>query len=238
MKKLKWSDFEWYKKKSKVIVNDSYLKCSEKRGLDQKLIFPFRNYPKYLTFSTGDRYTDLHISFNDKSIPKKPVFEIRQNKLKNIIKKQMRIKQLCKLIPNSNKKIKNWILVDPYSTKFLHQIHTMNGLNIMPQKLLKIRINSMRNHHNKILFAYDSFGQCLGIVKCDHRKNGFRFIPIKILEEVQRKVINLEQVNNILRDEGIEVNKKIQAMWDAWNTIMKFFNWIHFAKIKNSIFIQ
>lgn len=82
MKKFKWSDFEWFKKNSRVQLDDYYFKCSEKTGLDQKLIFPIKNQPKYLTFSNADKYTDLHLSHEDKSIPKKSIFQFRFNKVK------------------------------------------------------------------------------------------------------------------------------------------------------------
>lgn len=230
MNKLKWSDFEWFKKNSKVFVDDYYFKCSEKAGLDQKIIFPIKKHGKYLTYSLAKKYTDFHLSNEDKTIPKKPIFDIRYNRIKNLIKKQMRIKKLTWFIPYSSRHTKKWILVDPYSRKFQLQVHKMSGLNIMPHHLLKLKIKSMRNNHTKILLAYAPFGNFVGIAKCNHRKGGFDFIPIHILEEIQQKSVNLEQVMNFLREEGLEENKRLQKFWYNWNKIIKFFNRFHIDK--------
>lgn len=93
----------------------------------------------------------------------------------------------------------------------------------------------MKNNYNKTLLAYDSFGQFTGIAKCNHRKCGFYFIPDEILEEIQGRLINLDQMRNILNNEGFEKkNSKYVGILGQNNL---FFNWFRIGKLNYQAYV-
>ena len=219
--RLKWSDFEWFKKNSRIYFDDSYIKCSEAKGKDEKIIFPLKDQGKHITFSISKRYFDLHVTSEDKSTHT-PAMEIKTQKAKKIALNSIRgIDPESFFIPINHKSLKKLVLVDPRSKKFMKNFTKMNDCNILPPALLNSRISSMRNYHGKILFAYDCFGRFKGTLKCDHAKNGFYLIPASLSRSIQNKLVNMDKVKDVLLDEGIKEDKN-KIFWKRWYKVIEF----------------
>lgn len=221
MKRLKWSDFDWFKKNSKVYIGDTYIRCSEKKGVDQKVIFPLKELGKHLTFSISNRYVDLHVTNEDRSIGQKSILEIRTRKAERLIRRSVkRTNPNWFFIPINDKRLKRFILVDPFSKKFIQSYREMNRSNLLPHSLLNNRIHSMRNYHGKILSAYDCFGRLRGYLKCDHERNGFLFAPAGFVSKIQNRLVNMDEVNKALIDTGLKESKK--SVWVNWYKYLEF----------------
>ncbi len=241
MKELKWSDFEWFKKKLRVHLDDEYFICSEKKGRDQKLIFPLKNLNKYLTFSLSNRYLDLHVTNENRSIPQRNVMDIQLRNAKKIISdKFQQLKSPIDFIPLRDKSLKKMILVNPLSKAFIKNVQRMDKQNVMPIALIRNRIHSMRNNHGKILFAYDVYGRFKGIVRCNHSKHGFEYIQSKVLINIQNNLVNMSEVKKRLHAEGLKENSHSKYVWQKWYKIIDFFDdaeklMNHFRSLLSSI---
>lgn len=223
MRNLFWSNFEWFKKKTRVYLKDYHISCSAVKGKDEKIIFPIKKLGKHLTFSISKVRLDLHAT-DDNTNKHRPIFEIRKRKVAKIVKKSVRLGKVdTKIISFDNKELKQTILVDPTSTKFIQYVNYMHDCNILPQYLRKIQINKNESIHRKILLAYGLSGELKGILRCDHRRNGFQFASISSIKTVENMVLNKEHVKKRLLDEGLTISET-ELIWKRW---IKFLNLIN-----------
>jgi len=219
LRELRWSDFEWFKKKSKVHFDNTYFICSEKNGVDQKVIIPLNKLGKHLTASLSHKYLDIHVTNDNRAIPQRNIVEIRFRKANKMIQKSRKPNDVM-FIPFRDKSLKKMVLVNPYTKEFIKNVHRMDEYNIFPTTLNKTRIRSMRNNHGRILVAYDFFGRFKGILKCDHHKSGFNFIPAGLITEIERKLVDSLEIKNRLREEGLKENVHYRLFWQRWYKVI------------------
>jgi hypothetical protein len=225
MEQLRWSDFDWFKKKTKVQIDDTYFRCSEKNGIDQKIIFPLKEIGKHLTFSLSHKYLDLHVTAEDRTVPQRNILNIRLRKANKMIQQTRKPEDVI-FLPFSHKMLKHLILVNPYTKEFIKNIQRMDSHNIMPTALTKVRIHSMRNNHGKILVAFNIFGQFKGILRCNHHDVGFYLVPASSITKFEQKLVDSLIIKKILTEEGVKDNSRYKIFWQRWYRVLIFIQYI------------
>lgn len=220
MKSLKWSDFVWFKKKARIYFSDTYFTCSEKEDVDQKVIFPL-NLGKHFTLSLSKKYLDLHVTYDARNVPQRNILEIRLDKANKMIRKTQKPDDLV-FIPFHSKLLKKLVLVDPYTEEFIKNAWKMDKHNIFPTSLNKTKIRSMKNKHGKILTAYDVFSRFQGILRCNHRKGGFDFIPASSITRFEEKLVDSLELKSRLTEEGLTDNLRYKLFWKRWYGFVNF----------------
>lgn len=223
MKNLTWSCFQWFNKKKRIKIDKFSIACSTSKGKDEKIIFPLKNLKKHLTFSNSKRKLDFHATDDDKRNSHRPIFKISKNKAYKIVKNQVKLGHVAvRVIPFGDKELKRILVADPTSLNFFQYSSRMYDGNILPYYLNKIRARKEDNTHRKILFAFSKTGEFRGMMKCNHRKNGFEFVSCSPIQKIKKKIINMNDVKKRLLEEGLTESNRAEITWKSWEKFLIF----------------
>jgi len=223
-KNLKWSDFDWFSKKAKVHIRDFYIKCNSVKHKDEKIIFPLENLKKHLTLSISKKYMDFHATDND-GITHRPIFDFKIRKPRKLVKKSIKLGHATvRVIPFDDKELKKLIIVNPFSQKFLQYCDKTYNCNVLPNYLAKIQVKKGEHTHGKILVAFTRTGEFKGMLKCNHRKNGFEFVSASPISKIKNQLINQDHVKKRLIEEGLTDAGKTELLWKKWFKFVSFFS--------------
>lgn len=223
-KNLKWSDFDWFSKKTKVYIHDFYIKCNSVKHKDEKIIFPLKKLKKHLTLSISKKYIDFHAT-DDDGITHRSIFNFKTRKARKLVKKSVKLGRVAiRIIPFENKELKKMIIVDPFSKKFIQYCNKICDCNIFPYYLPKIQVKKDERTHGKLLVAFSRTGELKGMLKCNHRKNGFEFVSASPMLKIKNQLINQEHIKKRLIEEGLQDDGKTELLWKKWHKFVLFFS--------------
>lgn len=223
-KKLEWSDYEWFKHKTSLMIDDVIIRCRSSKGKSQKILFSLPNVKKHLSAELTKSVLDVHITYDQKGRPHKNIMRIpiRQTERK-IRRDKESLTKYMSFVRFSQKDFLRLILVDPLSIKYLKNSSKLKSFSEIPlRKLLKMRVdpNEAIRLNKKKFFVYDLDRKCHGIVEVDARRYGFKFCNMVPVNSYSKGIYNPESLRSQMAPEFPKNDFKNLSFRNMWSTII------------------
>jgi len=219
-KKLEWLDFDWFSHKKEIFLDNLTIRCRSSNKKSQKILFFFGDL-KHVTLDLSKKMFDVHMTSDISGRPHQNIMAIPLRRINRKIRRDRQVlSKYVQFIPFSNNCFKHFVLVDPYSNKFLKNCISLSELgHLQPPKLLKLMVKheDAIRHNKKHYLVYALSGRRQGVVEVETRKHGFKFCSEIPIQNISNELYNKEHLKNKLEEVlGLKYNPKHEKIWKKW----------------------